>query len=527
MIETYKATEFEPFESPLAEAVDIVRDTLLPNEAVQRVGRRALSLDIAAPASAPHRNRRLTAYLAGGLAAAAVAALVLTISSHDAWAQVAEKLRGKTWVHFTLKLPEGVAMPDEGLPQAWFSAKGRRAARSFGKGAGWIDLARQESWTYDPQKDTLQVANTQDSETSELGFIELLLTLVMPGEAEEALPQTKHAILAREHREVNEGGRRWGEFSFNCRDPRRKAEMRVTFRVDPQTGLPFEMVSTEKMAPNDPAPERTYTLDYPEMGPADIFALGVPRTAKLVDKRRRPAGNEVALKELLAAYMRARTTPIEPYTGLTLMNSADGRDVHFAYRVQMSVEGPRVTRYDLDQLLALRQRVWSKELSVPADAETWWKEQILKLPLVEGTDAMAVPHEVGFPTITGHAYEATVPELGNPDVMITLEDEPRTGPAGTKLVRVRVETASGFNDAAYWIAPDRGFMVLRRDLRSKKEREDFDVQVWTVDEVAQSPLGHWYAMRARVGRVREIGDDLADKGGEITTSRYRYLVEFK
>ncbi|HEY4311344.1 MAG TPA: hypothetical protein VGN12_17985 [Pirellulales bacterium] len=524
---TYQPAEFEPFESPLAEAVERIRYTLPPSEAVQRVGRRAIGLEIAAPARAPQRYRRLSAYLAGGLAAAAVAALVLTMNSHDAWAQTAKKLRGKAWVHITLKLPDGVPTPDEGLPQMWFSAQARRAANKFGKRARWIDLAQQESWSYDPQEDALQVANTRDSQTSELGFIELLLTLVMAGETDEAPPTTKHEILDRERRAVNEGGRRWHEFSFKCRDPQRNGEWHVTFRVNPQTGLPFEMVSTEKMAANDPAPERTFTLDYPESGPTDIFALGVPRSAKLVDKRRKPAGNEGMLKELLATYARARALPIEPYTCMTLHTTADDRDVHFAFRVEMSHEGPQVRTYDLDQLIALRQRVWSKELKVPADAEMWWQEQILKMPLTEGAHAHAVPHQVGFPTITGHAWEGVVPEFDNPDVVVTLEDEPKMGPAGTKLVRVRLETAVGFNDAAYWIAPDRGHMILRQDLRFKKEREPFDVQVWTIDETAQSPRGRWYATRARVGRVTEIGDELAEKGGEITTSRYRYLVDFE
>lgn len=94
----------------------------------------------------------------------------------------------------------------------------------------------------------------------------------------------------------------------------------MTFRVDRTTQLPVEMRSTEKFASNDPTDERIYAIDYPETGPSDIYALGVPRDAKVVDRRRARIKTSKDIKEFLAVYERARSKPLEPFT-MTVLRS--------------------------------------------------------------------------------------------------------------------------------------------------------------------------------------------------------------
>lgn len=532
------ASEFEPLEPPLDDAVRAVLAEPLSADAVARVHERAMNLDapqeiVHRPRSRARRGRMFAAYAAAGLAALVLVAVVLTMSSHDAWARVADTLRGKAWVRLTLKVPPGTKIPgDLSLPETWFSAKQRTGARTFRKAAGFVDFAHQETWQYDPQKDTISVTSTRESVNADFGFLGLLLTLISPGEAAYELPPTTVEIVERDRREVADGDRRWVEFTFACRDARRKpADFRVTFRVDPQTNLPFEMTSTEKLAPGDPATERTYVVDYPESGPADIYALGVPRTAKVVDRRRKPTADEPQLQELFAAYDEVRKEPMESYKAVVMMTLPGKTDVLSAYRVRLDAEGLQVSAVDHDRLLALRQEVWSGKIVVPQDAEAWWKDQILKLPLgLPGGSDLVVPHEASYPKMTGGSgLEAYVPDLKSPDVTVSLDKQPQIGPAGTVLVRVRVETSSGFNDAAYWIAPDRGYQVLRSELRSKKERTDWDIYATVVDEVAQSPGGRWYATKARLGYVRQSGDELPERAGEdgVSTSVYRYYVDFQ
>jgi hypothetical protein len=81
----------------------------------------------------------------------------------------------------------------------------------------------------------------------------------------------------------------------------------VIVRVDPETRLPIDLRTTQGMAKDDPTFAQTFVFDYPETGPEDIFALGVPRTATIVDWRR-PAG----AKELRAAHIEARADVIDP-----------------------------------------------------------------------------------------------------------------------------------------------------------------------------------------------------------------------
>jgi hypothetical protein len=216
-----------------------------------------------------------------------------------------------------------------------------------------------------------------------------------------------------------------------------------------------------------------------------------------------------------------------------MMTLSGKADVHSASRVRNDAEGLQVETVDLDRLLKLRQQVWERKIVVPQDAEAWWKEQVLKLPLgPPHRSEWVVPHEVGYPKMTGgdgSMPEVSYPNLDSHNVTVTLEEEPKQGPPGTVLVRVQVESSLGFNDAAYWIAPDRGYQVLRLEMRYKKEREAWDIHVRTVDEMAQSPGGRWYATQARIGHVRQSGDELSEKVGEgqVATSVYRYFVEFK
>ena len=55
----------------------------------------------------------------------------------------------------------------------------------------------------------------------------------------------------------------------------------ATLRVDPETKLP---VSLALASPTNPKGPLTWLFDYPEHGPVDIYALGVPRETKIDDR---------------------------------------------------------------------------------------------------------------------------------------------------------------------------------------------------------------------------------------------------
>ena len=244
---------------------------------------------VPAQTASSSRFRRFLPTCVAALAAAVVlVATVVLIGNRDAWAQVAKSLQLKPWVRWTLQGPDGAPL-HEGLrpPETWFSARHRVVARRFMNAVQYVDIVHQETYDYDPIKNTVIHSLTGDDDNVDFGHLEVLLRLVAEGDQKLKLPESPIQIVERTWREVLDRNRPWIEFTFQCRDPRRTfPEYSMTFRVDPQSRLVVEMRSTERLLSNDTAEVRTYAVDYPESGPDDIHALGVPRNAVIVDRRR-------------------------------------------------------------------------------------------------------------------------------------------------------------------------------------------------------------------------------------------------
>ena len=192
-------------------------------------------------------------------------------------------MRAKPWVRWTFRVPKDMPVP-EGFqtPEGWFSAEKKVFAGRANQLVHYIDLAAQKTYDYMPRTNTLYRAFPSDIDNVEAGHFETLLRLVSEWDRALKAPDSPIRIVARTRRDVRDGDRRWTEYTFVCRDTRHTLEdYQVTFRVDPETHLAVEMRSTEKYSWNDPAVERTYAIDYPEAGPADVYALGAPRDAKV------------------------------------------------------------------------------------------------------------------------------------------------------------------------------------------------------------------------------------------------------
>ena len=482
-------------------------------------------------------RRFFPACVAAGLAASVLLAVALVIfADRDAWAQVAKTVQSKPWVRGKLQVAAGEPLP-AGFepPEAWFSARNKIGARRFMKAAQFVDFARQEAREYDPKENTLSITSIGENENKDFGLIAMLLRLVSDGAPDIKLRETSIELVERAQRDVSEGDRRWIEFTFKFRDSRRTpSDYIATLRVDPLSRLPIDMVSTEKFSPEDKA-VRTCVFDYPLSGPADIYALGVPRGVAIVDRRRPKPSGEKDVKELLAAYAKARQKPMPSYTAVVLMSGrpdAPCSEVNMAFQVRDDGGSRHITQTDQNRLTELRQRIWAKEITVPngIDPAIGWKEQVAGLPFAPvaagGNDADCRPEGAGDLLFTDAKLSP------NDDRQFTLDRHPTSGPAGTILLRIRVDSGAGFNDFAYWIAPDRGYMVLRREfIFSRNPADSGGILTWVVDKVEQAPDGgRWYATEARQGIIKKSGDDLsADRkpAPEVTTTVIRYLVEFK
>ncbi|HEV3168461.1 MAG TPA: hypothetical protein VGZ22_30930 [Isosphaeraceae bacterium] len=227
--------------------------------------------------------------LAGLAALLLVAVVIVALGGRDAWAPVAKNLRSKTWVRCTLQLPAGAqAPPGFEPPEVWFSAQRKVGARRFQKAVQFIDFAQRECRDYGKGGVTLLVSSVGDHETRDFGFLDMLVRLVFDGAPDLELSRSPVELLERSQRDLRTGDRQWIEFTFNFRDPRRiPCDFLATLRVDPRSRLPIDMTSTEKFPSEESAVLRTYVFDYPQSGPADIYALGVPHDVLILDRRGR------------------------------------------------------------------------------------------------------------------------------------------------------------------------------------------------------------------------------------------------
>ena len=179
----------------------------------------------------------------------------------------------------------------------------------------------------------------------------------------------------------------------------------------------------------------------PSSGPADIYALGVPRDAVVVDRRRPKRSGENDVKELLAAYAKARQKSMPPYTAVVLVSGrpdAPFSDVVMAFQVQDDGGSRHITQTDQDRLMELRQRIWSKDLRLPngVDPATWWKQEVAKLPfapLAGVSDSSFRPDGAGD-FLPGDGIPSP-----NDDRQFSMNRHPTLGPAGTILLRIRVD----------------------------------------------------------------------------------------
>ncbi len=441
----------------------------------------------------PRRSRVMVTrrWLVGAAVAASMAATValLAVGNRDAWAHVARAIQAQPWVRFTVQRPDGVAAPEDfEAAEHWLSSKHKVIAGKRGRRADFLDLERRELYSYFPDTHSVQLSTSRDEQIGDFGSIETLRRLVSSeGMSTFRLPTSAVEIVERSQQEIERDGRRWTEFTFQCRNPKRTPnEYQVIVRVDPASGLPVELRSTEKLSRNQPFNEWRLAIDYPETGPNDIYALGVPRDAVVVDRRSVETENGQEIEQFLAAYEAARQQPQEPFSVETVQESA-GR-------------------------------------LMP-------KEAMLDLPELR-------PDRVGYPDILlGKS------PVNNPECKVTLDRRPAAGPEGTVLLHILTETTVGSNDCFYWIAPDKDYLVLRSEIHfSGEDHVEWHNSTRIIDHVEQSPAGRWYATVVRLGRIKKHGDDLSNDPlprdprpvqdrnpmpiGPVNTTMLRYKVAF-
>ena len=276
----------------------------------------------------PTRNRRtiwrfLVESRATKLTAAAVliAAAVLAVRYFDGttvkaveFAEIAKALREVPWMH-TSAVAAGPNVT--GTMEQWigFEAKVEGSKMPDGK-VNFRRLQEHESSEYDPQSNTITLSYAQENDFSPQMSSPALIVESM----QKMLKEHGAQIVARmgEHR-----GRKVQVQEISLAQHFRGIALYTTrLYVDPQSKLLRAMESRAVDGNDAPISTAQAVYDYPATGPRDIYDLGVPRDAEIVNKM--PAND---LRSVLERYRQIREDATREYIAViahnTSVNSTD------------------------------------------------------------------------------------------------------------------------------------------------------------------------------------------------------------
>jgi hypothetical protein len=246
-------------ESPAPAHVQQVRERLLAHCA---------PISRERPATSRWARRALAAVVAAGLL---VAVIVLRNPQAGAWDEVSAALKGVAWVHTEI---EG---PDKLKVENWLSTKRSVAAARAGEWVVYDDFRTGIRQEYRPDDAKLYRMSLDGPVAA--GFrdaVELLRQMVRGSDQLDSTG-TAAEIVRQSKRTVDDGGRRLIEYSLTYRLSGGR-DVSSVVRVNPATNLP------ETATIKTGGGEMTCRFDYPEFGPEDVYALGVPKDVVVVDR---------------------------------------------------------------------------------------------------------------------------------------------------------------------------------------------------------------------------------------------------
>ena len=513
---------------------------------------RSLLLDRVGPERGHAKSRRRFQTARWLAAACLVIAVGLGIHSFlvrpvSAWASVAQALQEKVWIHVVTRSATGTSN------ESWISPRHEILAQKYDfgpelRGAEYLDLKAGVKTRFVAGENTIyrlpEGTALQEHDTRGLDFYRQLLR----GEAFKASPVPHTKIVEQKIHEVVHGGKTWKEYEWTVRDHSEPhLQLHLVMRVDAQTGLPetldIEAADGEKTR---------QAFDYPESGPADILALGVPTTAKRVD---RVPGDDI--NRLLTGLKIGRNR-FDDYCGY--VSSSSAMDINRVWRKgrKWRVEAGYPRNPTRTSILEFAK--------VPENADlAWWKrhEKSLVFDVFAICDGQSIwyyrykpqllvpdqPYSSKLESVTAQPVYGSsddpmmssphlLPEqIGHPDASLPdsereflIDAKPNDGPPNTVRLRVRNAQSSDPNRPdlyRLWVDTEKNYLAI------KAESSVFDptsprkgsliqskiayIDTKTVTDFGRSPSGFWYPTRV----VRVTSNN--DKYEQVT----RFVLDFQ
>jgi sulfatase modifying factor 1 len=238
--------------------------------------------------SAPRSTIMRSSYVKMALAAVIILAVVLGWAaflgpggrSAKALGQVREAMGGVPWIHVRADTPE-----QKGQMDAWVCfEKAIEIAREPDGTVRYRDEAREMMQVYDPVGKTIvttsltdryAVPNRTGLPASPTDVLEKLLeTRSQASNSEVAVTATQ--VDGHAAKVIRVTTRHSGDLV---------GREDLTIVVNAESKLPITMEAAAVRADGTPLGSLHAIFDYPHEGPADIYSLGVPRDAKVIDRR--------------------------------------------------------------------------------------------------------------------------------------------------------------------------------------------------------------------------------------------------
>lgn len=500
-------------------------------------------------------TRRACFVAAGTAAALAIVALFHFQSSATAWAQMAKAVNGKPWMRFIKKETE-----QEPAKELWLSFPREIAAMRLLDYIRYDDYRAGVRYEYNPQLGM------------QLGVKKLFRLQALDGALYQSVITTFRAIARGDddvgkqfgelhisthcQRTVEEQGKRWVEYELSDSS----LVCSVVIRVDPETNLPTSLTFVNGKEREE------FTVDYPEEGPPDIYALGAPRDTIVEDHI--PSRE---LRQILAAVDEGRQN-FDDYLAIVghgstldspklVWRKGDQWRIDLCKWLGSSENRQHIQNIGSESDMAACWLEYAREFDVTPHLLCDGRQIYQRFPQMEdnkplirdgkqvysdwsfaGNVASGIVHNLSLPMGEMNSF---IEDIAYPTQLcreltsvaqysICVDPKGENGPSDT--VRVEVvfyERAdhSFVQKRQYWLAPQRGYVVVRLEYFNNFPMDDDPLLktphgVYEYDGFRQSPRGVWYPTVIRWKNVIGSENERKPAGVEPSDQTTYFHLDF-
>jgi hypothetical protein len=526
---------------------------LPPIEVRQRAIDRAAALT---PGSQALRRRGrgrswfLAAAAVAPVAAACVMVFLMPAPSSFGWEDVTKAVQSRPWIRATTSW--------EGKKSTmWLSPRGQVwAFRTYNWDNNWFIFA-------DGRQQARYEYRAKDQRITKAFLGEEGQRLVAPVDyvSQGLWLFGTERVVSQRRREVTEAGKKWVEFDLVFW----RGDMNLgTLRVDPETRLPVYLLLRSR---TDETKSVRYDFTYPDDGPADVYALGVPAGTK-IDDRMPPKDAQRALDAIAAGRGRigdfrlvVATTqeqaPVQRQSGFIVWRKGDRWRIDTVApvaRLHGAAKPPE--GLDLgDPLVKQLQLAWLGRLYLCDGRTVYRNANPPRLFEPERQDSKSVTwepagHIAPRDLLSGEgfgamqlAFHARIASLVYPDLSPvqgwSFEFDPRPADApGCVLIKRSARLATkepAVGHEWHYLDPAKGYAVVRAELFNLPAAVPADLKADTpretvrLEEYQKTPQGFWYPAVIHFSRpVTAAADGKAGREDRPSnrTETVRYHFDF-